>query len=29
MFLMYINKLISILERFGTKIKMFADDVKL
>jgi len=29
MFLMYINELISILERYGIKIKMVADDVKL
>ena len=28
-FLMYINELISILERYGIIVKMFADDVKL
>jgi len=29
MFLAYINELIYILEQFGIKVKMFADDVKM
>jgi len=29
MFLIYVNELIDILERFGVKVKMFAGDAKL
>jgi len=29
MFLIYINKLIIVLERYNIKVKLFADDVKL
>jgi len=29
MFLIYINELIAVLEKFNIKVKLFADDVKL
>jgi len=29
MFLIYINKLIKVLEQYNVKVKLFADDVKL
>jgi len=29
MFLIYINELIGVLEKFNIKLKLFADDVKL
>jgi len=29
MFLVYINELATVLERYGIKVKLFADDVKL
>jgi len=29
MFVTYINELISMLEEFGIKVKLFADDVKM
>ena len=29
MFLVYINELVAVLEKYGIKIKLFADDVKL
>jgi len=29
MFLIYVNKLIDILEKFGVTVKMFADDAKM
>ena len=29
MFLVYINELATVLEKYGIKIKLFADDVKL
>jgi len=29
MFLIYVNELIDLFEKFGVKVKMFADDVKM
>ena len=29
MFLIYVNELVDILEKFGVKVKMFADDAKM
>jgi len=29
MFLIYINELVTLLNSFGVKVKLFADDVKL